>query len=149
LRLRLAKGRLQEAEQTRVRSRLDQIDGWQEQAYTDRLSEKITERQWQSLNDKWLEESKELKSQLRAATRRHESWYPVSQRVLELLQYLPALWDAVVGEEKRKLVDLIYSNCALDGRTLCVTYRKPFRFFAEGSDSGSKLGDRETSRPFL
>jgi site-specific DNA recombinase len=137
--------RLQETEQTRVRSRLDEIDAWQEQAYTDRLSGKITERQWQSLNDKWLQESKELKSQLRATTRRHETWYPVSQKILELLQYLPALWDMVVGEEKRKLVDLIYSNCALDGRTLCVTYRKPFRYFAEGSDSGNKLGDRDSN----
>lgn len=141
--------RAQTADKVRLTSRLKELDAWQEQPYEDPLFGKITQRQWQSLNEKWLTESKDLKAQFRSAAERCDSWYPVSQKILGLLHYLPALSDAVNSEEERRLVDLEYSNCVLDGKTLSVTYRRPFSYLAEGGSSQNKPGDRETRELFL
>jgi hypothetical protein len=68
-----------------------------------------------------------------------------ADRVLELAQRLPQLWHEQDNFEKRKLVDLLYSNCKLDGRSLSFTYRKPFSFIAEGRQKQDWLGDRDSN----
>ena len=68
-----------------------------------------------------------------------------ASKILELAQVLPDLWIKQNNFEKRKLVDLIYSNCKLDGKTLCASYRKPFRFLAEGGQS--KKAGRQRFEP--
>ena len=54
------------------------------------------------------------------------------EKILELLQVLPSLWDTRNLTDKRKMVDLLYSNFVLDGATLCYTYKNAFNVFAEG-----------------
>jgi len=89
----------------------------------------------QSLTAKWDEEEIQLQVLLDAGNNDSQAQLLTADRILELAQRLPFLWDRQDNYEKRKLADLIYSNCRLNDRTLCVTYRKPFGIFAEGSQN--------------
>ncbi|MCH7878031.1 MAG: recombinase family protein [candidate division Zixibacteria bacterium] len=53
-------------------------------------------------------------------------------KTIELSHQAETLYFKANPEQKRKLIKSTLSNCNLSGRTLCVTYRKPFDLFAEG-----------------
>jgi hypothetical protein len=74
----------------------------------------------------------EFRSQLRASTHRDEL-ICAAKELSEFLRAIPALWNARNKEKVRESVDLSHWNCTLDGANLSVTYKKPFRFFAEGT----------------
>lgn len=111
---------------------LGRIKRWSEQAYIDKLEGKITEAQWLNMYRKWENESLELEAQLRALDSTGIQAGLTVNRVLELAQRLPDIWIKRNAEEKRQIVDLLYSNCQLEGATLRATYSKPFSYIAKG-----------------
>jgi len=127
-------------EEKRIDLRLGQINKWSEQAYYDKLDGTISAEHWATLPHKWDTERIQLQAQLNTLQSDNANILPTAQRILELAQELPALWDRQSPFEKRKLVDLLYSNCQLDGASLSATYRKPFSFIAEGAQSQQKRG---------
>jgi len=129
-----------EAEQLRIRKRLTQLDTWTEKAYMDRLEGLIADDQWKKLSVQWDAERVDLQSQLAQLDNENPDFMPTALSILELSQKLPALWDAQNNFEKRKLVDLLYSNSQLNGATLSLTYKKPFNYIAEGHQSQKKRG---------
>ncbi|MFQ5606728.1 MAG: recombinase family protein, partial [Candidatus Zixiibacteriota bacterium] len=56
-------------------------------------------------------------------------------KTIELSHQAETLYLKANPAQKRRLIKSALSNCKLDGRTLCVTYRKPFDLFAEGIKS--------------
>lgn len=139
------KSKMNKSELSRIQRRISQIQTWKEKSYIDKLEEKISEDHWLKLNEKWDDELFRLKAKLQAHDGDFGSKIITAGKILELAQRLPDLWIKQNNYEKRKLVDLIYSNCILNGRTLCTTYRKPFRFIAEGGQTNKKLGDRDSN----
>lgn len=63
-------------------------------------------------------------------------------KVFELSQALESKWLKADFAEKRKLLDLVFSNFELDGITLCYEIRKPFDVLAKGLVVASNRGDR-------
>lgn len=127
-------------EQKRIDIRLGQINKWSEQAYLDKLDGTISAEHWTSLSHRWDAELIQLQAQQDMLHNDNANILPTAQRILELAQKLPALWYRQNPFEKRKLVDLLYSNCQLDGASLSATYRKPLSFIAEGAQSQQKRG---------
>jgi hypothetical protein len=52
--------------------------------------------------------------------------------VFELSQTLRQNWLTADYSEKRRILEIIWLNCRLDGATLVPTMRKPFDVLAEG-----------------
>jgi site-specific DNA recombinase len=53
-------------------------------------------------------------------------------KAFELSQTLRTQWLSADYAAKRRILEIILSNCTLDGATLCPTIRKPFDVLAEG-----------------
>jgi site-specific DNA recombinase len=71
----------------------------------------------------------------------------LATRVFELSQALEKKWLTADFAEKRKLLDLVFSNFKLDGVTLCSEIRKPFDVLAKGLVVPSDRGDRRLTFP--
>ena len=137
-----------DSERLRLNTRIGQLSKWSEQAYLDKLDGSISKDQWKSLTSSWNSEKTRLTHQLGSIEQENKNIVPAAQRILELSQKLPTLWDRQNSFEKRKLVDLLYSNSTLDGATLSATYKKPFSFIAEGYQTQKWRGRRDSnSRP--
>ncbi len=131
-----------------ISMRLGQVKRWNELAYIDKLDGKITETQWLSLYRKWESETLELEAQQRALESTGAHAGLTVNRILELAQKIPAIWVKRNNEEKRQIVDLLYSNCQLEGATLRASYRKPFSYIAKEPNFNIKRGRRDSnSRP--
>ena len=124
----------QSKDKHRIEQRLAQLQKWSEQSYIDKLEEKITESHWQNITAKWGDETATLQNSM-AVNGSPIHKIKTVEKILELLQVLPSLWDTRNLTDKRKMVDLLYSNFVLDGATLCYTYKKPFNNVAEGTQS--------------
>ena len=122
-------------ERQRIATRLGQLDNWSNQSYLDKLEGAITTEKWKSVSTSWDAESIHLQAQLDALNGDGPDVILTAQRILELAQKLPTLWDSRNNNEKREVVDLLYWNCTLDGANLCATYNKPFSFIAEGTQT--------------
>jgi len=53
-------------------------------------------------------------------------------KVFELSQALRQKWLTADYATKRRILEIVFLNCRLDGATLCPTIRKPFDVLAEG-----------------
>jgi len=65
----------------------------------------------------------------------------LATKVFELSQALVDKWLTAGFAEKRKLLDLVFSNFKLDGVTLCYEMRKPFDVLAKGLVVPSNRGN--------
>lgn len=106
----------------------DKIDS----AYEDKLDGRISEEFWQRKSRGWRDEQ----VRVRAAVERHEQanqgYFDEGDRILDLASRAYDLWLQQPPEEKRKLLNLLLSNCTFDGENLSPTYKKPFCWLAEG-----------------
>jgi len=64
--------------------------------------------------------------------RSHDETAELAARVFELLQTKRQQWLTADYPEKRRLLEIVFLNCVLDGVTLAPTMRKPFDILAEG-----------------
>ncbi len=129
----------QSKDKHRIEQRLAQLQKWSEQSYIDKLEEKITESHWQNITAKWGDETATLQNSM-AVNGSPIHKIKTVEKILELLQVLPSLWDTRNLTDKRKMVDLLYSNFVLDGATLYPTYNKAFTIIAEGLVFNNKRG---------
>jgi hypothetical protein len=62
--------------------------------------------------------------------------------VFELSQNLTDRWLTANYATKRQILDIVFSNCRLDGVSLSYEMRKPFALLAEGLLVSSNRGDK-------
>lgn len=73
-----------------------------------------------------------IKLQLDAVDRSHDEMADLAVKAFELSQTLHTQWLSADYAAKRRILEIILSNCTLNGATLCPTIRKPFDVLAEG-----------------
>ena len=126
------------AEYAKLKNKMDQ-------AYDDKLEGKISEEYWQSKAMQW----REAQVQVRSALERHENasrcYFEEGLRILDLATKAYELWPRQASTEKRKLLNLIQSNCTFNGTSLTATYTKPFCWLAEGSGCSNWLPDVDSN----
>ena len=116
-----------QAEVNKLRTRLSS-------AYDDKLDGRIAEDLWESKSAEWKERLLELKQSIEKHENANHCYYDAGVKILRLAQRAYTLWLSQPQTEKRKLLDLLLSNCTFDGTSLTATYRKPFCWLAEGLD---------------
>ena len=87
-----------------------------------------------------------IKLQLDAVDRSHDEMADLAVKAFELSQTLRTQWLTADYAAKRRILEIILSNCTLDGATLCPTIRKPFDVLAEGLVSKQSGGGGNRTR---
>jgi site-specific DNA recombinase len=67
-----------------------------------------------------------------AIDRSHDEMGELAVKVFELSHTLRHKWLTANYAEKRRILEIVWLNCTLNGTTLCPTMRKPFDVLAEG-----------------
>ena len=83
-----------------------------------------------------------IKLQLDVLDRSHDETAELASKVFELSQTLRQQWLTADYAAKRRILEIVFLNCTLDGVTLCPTMRKPFDVLAEGLVSEKSRDDR-------
>lgn len=73
-----------------------------------------------------------IKLQLDAVDRNHDETAELAAKVFELSQTLRQQWLTADYAAKRRILEIVFLNCRLDGATLVPEMRKPFDVLAEG-----------------
>nr|MBA3484226.1 recombinase family protein [Pirellulales bacterium] len=73
-----------------------------------------------------------IKLQLDVLDRSHDEMTDLAVKAFELSQTLREQWVSADYATKRRILEIILSNCTLVDATLCPTMRKPFDVLAEG-----------------
>jgi hypothetical protein len=73
-----------------------------------------------------------IKLRLDAVDRSHDEMADLAIKAFELSQTLRARWLTADYAAKRRILEIMLSNCTLNDATLCPTIRKPFDVLAEG-----------------
>jgi hypothetical protein len=87
-----------------------------------------------------------IKLQLDVIDRSHDEIAELAVKALELSQTLREQWLTADYAAKRRILEIVLSNCSLDGVTLCPTIRKPFDVLAEGLLSEESGGGGNRTR---
>ena len=87
----------------------------------------------------------ELKNQIEKIEQINPDLYRKGIQTLELIKLLPSQWVRANLEEKGQIIRRLASNCTLNDVTLCVTYKRPFSFLAEGSDCSRWLPSMDSN----
>ena len=82
-----------------------------------------------------------LKLQLDVIDRSHDEMCDLAVKVFELSQALRQKWVTADYATKRRILEIVFLNCRLDGATLVPTIRKPFDVLVEGLLVQSSRGD--------
>lgn len=116
-----------------------------DRAYDDKLEGKISEDYWQRKAAEW----REAQVQVRSAIERHENanrlYFEEGCRILNMATRAYALWPQQAPADRRKLLNMILSNCTFDGTNLTATYAKPFCWLAEGLACTNWLPDVDSN----
>ena len=102
------------------------------------LSEDIDQESFAHKHTELRDRLASIKLQLDPVDRSHDETAELAARVFELLQTKRQQW---LTAEKRRLLEIVFLNCTLDGVTLCPEMRKPLDVLAEGLLVSSSRGD--------
>ena len=107
-----------------------------------RLSEDIDQETFARKHTELRDRLASIKLQLDALDRSHDENAELATKVFELSQTLRQQWLTADYAAKRRLLEIVFLNCRLDGVTLVPEMRKPFDVLAEGLLSAKSRGDR-------
>lgn len=103
-----------------------------DKAYEDRLDGIIDEKYWIELSKRWRAEQATISDRIESLDTKNRDYVKEGMEIIELAQNAHSLYVAQNSSEKRDLIKSLLSNCTLNDRTLCPTYRKPFNHIVEG-----------------
>ena len=107
-----------------------------------RLAEDIDQETFARKSTEIRDRLASIKLQLDVLDRGHDENAELASKVFELSQTLKQQWFTADYAAKRRILEIVFLNCDLDGVTLCPTMRKPFDVLAEGLISEKSRGDR-------
>lgn len=136
------KNRYRNAETASLRRKIDTLRSRVERIYLDKLDGKIDEDFWHTQSSKWQSEIKACERRLESLSNADEAYYENGQKILELARNAHRLFLRATNDEKRKLLNMILSNCTLNGATIEYQIRNPFHLMA-------KWVSRPAMLPFL
>ncbi|MEP0843487.1 MAG: recombinase family protein [Phycisphaerae bacterium] len=105
-----------------------------------RLSEDIDQETFAKKHTELRDRLASIKLQLDVLDRSHDETAELAAKVFELSQTLKEQWLTADNAAKRRLLEIVFLNCVLDGVTLVPTMRKPFDVLAEGLLSEKSRG---------
>ena len=112
--------------QRQYRKLQDRIDGM----YLDKLDGVVTQDFYDKKSKEWREEQADIIRKIESHQGANESYLEEGVRILELSQRVVTLYDRQEMREKRRIVEIVFSNSIWKGGELHPNYRKPFDILA-------------------
>lgn len=103
-----------------------------DQAYQDKLEGTITPDYWKAKSREWQAEQDTILTRIRSHQTANKSYFDQGVRILELAEKAHSLFVRQKSEEKRKLLNIVVSNCTLTTGSLSPTWNLPFDLIAQG-----------------
>ncbi|MGD9645990.1 MAG: recombinase family protein [Pirellulales bacterium] len=107
-----------------------------------RLSEDIDQETFAKKQTELRDRLASIKLQLDVVDRSHDEMSDLAAKVFELSQTLCDQWLSADYATKRRILEIVFLNCRLDGITLVPEIRKPFDVLVKGLISRNSRGDR-------
>ena len=108
----------------RLENRLDSM-------YVDKLDGKISEAFFEEKSKAWREEQKKILAKMDMLQNASQSYIEEGIQLLELAQNAGFLFMKQSAHEKRRLLNMMVSNCIWKDGVLTVNYKQPFDILAE------------------
>lgn len=102
-----------------LQNRIDQV-------YFDKIDKKISEEFWQSHASKWMEEKERLSVKLLALQRADKNYLQNANIILELTRKAVVLFQKQNSDQKRRLFDILVSNCSYKDEKLDIELKPVF-----------------------
>jgi len=106
-----------------------------------RLADDIDQEMFAKKHTELRDRLASTKLQLDVLDRSHDETAELAAKVFELSQTLKEQWLTADYAAKRRLLEIVFLNCTLDGVTLVPEMRKPFDVLAEGLLSEKSRSD--------
>ena len=97
-----------------------------DQAYLDKLDGKISEEFWQSHTKKWITEKEELAIKFLALQKTDAIYLDNANLILELAKKAAGLFKQQNAQQKRRLVNLLVSNCTYKAGNIDIELKPVF-----------------------
>ena len=104
----------------------DRIDAM----YVDKLESKISEAFFTRKSEEWGAEQGDILRRIEQHQGANRSYFEEGTRLLELAQEAVTLYEKQEMEEKRRLLNFVFSNSTWKDSKLIPAYRKPFDLLA-------------------
>lgn len=115
-----------------LKQRIDKI-------YIDKLDGKISENFYEEKVADWQKEAEEVSEKIERHKNADVNYLTQGVHILELANRAYSLYIKQKPAEKRKLLNILLSNCTLDGKNLIPQYKKPFDLLVKGLNSKTWL----------
>ncbi len=102
-----------------------------DQTYLDKLDRKISEEFWQSHSSKWLEEKERLTAKLASIQKADRNYLENADLVIELAKKALPLFKKQNGDQKRRLINILVSNCLYKDGKLDIELKPVFAMMVE------------------
>ena len=102
-----------------------------DQAYLDKLDKKISEEFWQSHTSKWLEEKDRLTAKLTSIQKADRNYLENANLVIELSKKALPFFKKENGDQKRRLINILVSNCSYKDEKLDIELKPVFKMMLE------------------
>ena len=90
-----------------------------------------------------------MKLEIDVADRGRHEIIDIAVKAFELSQSLREKWLTADYAAKRRILEIICSNCSLEGASLVATMKKPFDLLAKGLLQKDSRGDKTEIELFL
>jgi len=120
------------ARYSQLKNRIDQI-------YVDKLDGKVSEEFYEEKVNEWQEEIDRITEMVGRHQKADCNYLAQGVHILELAQRAYSLYVKQNPSERRKLLNILLSNCTLIDATLYPTYRRPFDLLVKGPSRSNWL----------
>jgi site-specific DNA recombinase len=97
-----------------------------DQTYYDKIDKKISDEFWQTHSSKWIEEKECLAMKLLAIQKADKNYLENANLVLELPRKAITLFQKQDSHQKRRMIDILVSNCSYKDEKLDVQLNPVF-----------------------
>ena len=120
------KKKLHAASLARLQAEYTKLETRADRAYEDYLEGKLTEDRCMRLQEKWRKEQEELLAKIEQHQQASEDFVEEGVQLLELAKKAHTLFLKQDAVEKRKMLQLLCSNCTFEDGELKVELEQPF-----------------------
>jgi len=127
-----------------LQNRYNKLQIFLDKTYENKLSGRISAELWERKSTEWDAEMSRVQVEIAKHQAASISYVQTGVQILELANRAYDLYLAQNNFERRKLLDILLSNCTFYQATLYPTYRKPFDILAKGLQNQSMRGRRDS-----
>lgn len=116
-----------------------------DQAYLDKLDKKISEEFWQQHTNKWMTEKELLSMRLSVMHKADSHYLENANFILELAKKAAGLFKNQNAEQKRRLINLLVSNCTYKDEKLDIELKPIFSEILKTVKTGNWCARQESN----